>query len=164
MKKITNNINIEGAQLIFKNFSGEGSQYNQPGNRNFGVVLSDNLADQLLEDGWNVKYLRPREDDPEQKETPWLPVKVKFNKFPPIAQLITSGGKIKLNEDTIGQLDWTHIEDCDLIIRPYNYPAMNGREAGVSAYLKAIYVIPEENEFDMKYSEVPFADEAPFKG
>lgn len=157
-EKITSNINIEGAKLIFKNFQGKKTDYNKEGNRNFGVLLDDNLAEQLMADGWPVKFLKPKEDDPDQYEQPWLPVKVKFNPYPPIAVLINSRGKKKLDEETIDQLDWSIIKNCDLIIRPYNYPAMNKRPAGVSAYLKAIYVTISEDEFAEKYANIPDLD------
>lgn len=164
-EKRVDNIRIEGARLVFRNFAGKGSQYNDEGNRNFGVILDDELAERLKEDGWNVKYLKPRQDDPEQRETPWLSVKVKYGKIPPIATLINSRGKIKLDETTVGQLDWCIIRDCDLIIRPYHYPAMKGREAGISAYLKAIYVTIEEDEFDLKYGDLPdLVEETPYRG
>lgn len=157
-KRITSDIKISDARLIFRNFQGKASDFNDEGKRNFGVILSDDLADQLEVDGWRVKHLRPQPDDPDQYARPWLPVKVKFGKIPPIVVLINSRGKKKLNEDTIDQLDWTRIKNCDLIIRPYNYPAIKGRPAGVSAYLKAIYVTIDEDEFEMKYDDIPALD------
>lgn len=157
-QKIRSNINIEGAKLIFKNFQGKKTDFNDEGNRNFGVLLDEELAEKLKEDGWRVRYLRPRADDPEQYEQPWLSVRVKFNPYPPIAFLINSKGKKRLDEDTIDQLDWSNIKNCDLIIRPYNYPAIKGRPAGVSAYLKAIYVTIYEDEFAMKYNDIPDLD------
>lgn len=157
-ERVTSNINIEGARLIFRNFQGKKSDYNEEGNRNFGVLLDEELAERLKEDGWKVKYLKPREDDPEQYRHPWLPVRVKFNQYPPIIVLINSRGKKKLDEDTIDQLDWSVIKNCDLIIRPYNYPAIKGRPAGVSAYLKAIYVTISEDQFAQKYSDIPDLD------
>lgn len=159
VKKVTNNIFIEDAKLIFKNFQGKGTEFNAEGNRNFGVLLDDELAENLVADGWNVKHLKAREDDPDHYEQPWLAVKVKFGQIPPICQLINSRGKIKLNEDTIEQLDWSVIKTCDVIIRPYNYPAMAGRPAGVSAYLKAIYVTLDEDRFARKYADLPDLDE-----
>lgn len=154
-EKVTRNISIEGARLIFKNFQGKKTDYNDEGNRNFGVLLDDELAEELKREGWRVKYLRPRPDDPDQYEQPWLSVKIKFNPFPPIVTLINSRGKKKLDEETIDQLDWSIIRNCDLIIRPYNYPSVKGRPAGVSAYLKAIYVTIAEDEFERKYSDIP---------
>lgn len=158
-ERVTGNIYIEHAELIFKNFQGKRTDFNDEGNRNFGVKLDDRLAEDLIRDGWKVKYLKPREDDPEQYRQPWLSVKIKFNPYPPIAVLINSRGKKKLTEDTIDQLDWSRIENCDLIIRPYNYPAIKGRPAGVSAYLKAIYVTISEDEFAEKYADIPDLDE-----
>lgn len=157
-RKITSDIRISGARLIFKNFQGKKTTYNDEGNRNFGVIIDDDLAEQLKADGWRVKYRLPREDDPDQYEQPWLSVKVKFNPYPPIVVLINSKGKQKLTEENIDQLDWSRIVDCDLIIRPYNYPAIKGRPAGVSAYLKAIYVTISEDEFEKKYAAIPYLD------
>ena len=153
-KKITNNIKIEGARLIFKNFQGKGSTYNREGDRSFGVLLDEELVNDIEADGWNVKRLKPREDDPEQYCQPWLSVKVRFDPFPPTVVLISSKGKIKLNEETIGQLDWSIIKNVDLIIRPYNYPAMQGRPAGVAAYLKTMYVTISEDELAEKYADI----------
>lgn len=158
-RMVTSNVHIEGARLIYKNFKGKQTQYNAEGQRNFGVLLDDELAERLARDGWNVKHRKPREDDPEQYEQPWLPVKVKFGNIPPIAVLINSRGKVKLNEDTIDQLDWSRIKNCDLVIRPYNYPAFGGNSGGVAAYLRAIYVTVEEDEFELKYADIPDLDE-----
>lgn len=158
-KHVTNNIRIEGAKLIYRNFQGKGSQFNKEGNRTFGVLLDDELAKRLIDDGWRVKFRKPREDDPDQYEQPWMEVKVRFEPYPPVVVLINSKGKKKLDEETVGQIDWSRIIDCDLIIRPYNYPALQGRPAGVSAYLKAMYVTIEEDEFYKKYENIPDLDD-----
>lgn len=157
-EKRVSNVSIPGAQLIFKNFQGKRTDYNEEGNRNFGVLLDEELAEKLKMDGWKVRYLKPREDDPEQFEQPWLSVKVKFTPYPPIAYLINSRGKKKLNEDTIEMLDWSRITNCDLVIRPYNYKANTLRPAGIAAYLKAIYVTISEDEFEEKYGDIPELD------
>jgi hypothetical protein len=152
-------ITVEGAKIIFRNFQGKASDYNAAGNRNFGLLLEDDLADQLKADGWNVKYLKPRDEDEEDHRQAWLSVKVKYGKFPPIAMLITSRGKTRLTEETIDQLDYARIKNVDLIVRPYQYPAMNGRPAGISAYLKSIYVTIQEDALEEKYGSVPDADD-----
>lgn len=147
------NIQLEGARLIFKNFQGKKTNCNEEGNRNFGVLLPEDLAEELERTGWNVKRLKPREDDPNQYCQPWMSVKVRYGNIPPIAVLINSRGKRPLDEELIGQLDWTMIKNCDLIIRPYQYE-MQGKR-GVSAYLKAIYVTVQEDEFAEKYANIP---------
>lgn len=155
--KVTNNINLEGARLIFKNFKGEKKQWNAKDDRNFGVLIDHELAEQLEEDGWNVRYLKPREEGDEPQ--PWLKVKVKFGDYPPIVNFITSKGRRRLDEDTIEMLDYTPYKNVDLIIRPYNYPATEDRPGGVAAYLKSIYFTVFEDDFEKKYSDIPYLDE-----
>ena len=157
-KKVTGLITIEDARLIYKNFQGKPSMYNAEGNRNFGVLLTDELAERLIADGWRVKYLNPKEDDPEQYRQPWLPVKIKFGMYPPIAKIINDKGQKSLDEETIGMLDWTPARTVDLVIRPYNYPEQPGRPAGVSAYMKAIYYTVLEDPIAKKYEDIPDLD------
>lgn len=152
-------IMIEGATIIFRNFNGKATDFNAEGNRNFGLLLEEDLADKLKEDGWNVKYLKPRDEEEEKHPQAWLSVKVKYGKIPPIAMIITSRGKTRLTEETIGQLDWARIKNVDLIVRPYIYPAMNGRPSGISAYLKSIYVTIQEDALEEKYGSLPDADD-----
>ena len=49
---------IEDCQLIFRNFEGKEGQYNRKGDRNFAVILPQDVAHQMLKDGWNVRYLK----------------------------------------------------------------------------------------------------------
>lgn len=158
-KKARGLFTVENARIIFKNFAGKRTEFNDEGNRNFGLLISDEDAERLKEDGWNVKYLRPRPDDPDEYRQPWLPVKVKFGDYPPIVYLIKPNNgdprKVRLDEETIGQLDWANIESCDIQIRPYNYPARSGRPAGISAYLKCLYATIREDDLERKYGSIP---------
>ena len=147
-------ISIENARIRFLNFSGKAGRYNPEGRRNFCVLIDDDLADKLIEDNWNVKYLQPREED--EKPQAYLQVAVNFDNFPPKIVLITSGGKTRLDEDSVNILDWAEISNVDLIIRPYNWE-VNGKR-GRSAYLQALNVIQNIDRFAARYQK----DELPF--
>lgn len=157
-KRVTRKVVLEGAKLFFKNFQGKQGDYNNAGDRNFCVAIGDELAEELSAEGWNVKYRKPLPDDPEQYRQPYLCVKVRFDPYPPVIMLITSKGKVPMDEETVDELDRIYMKNVDLIITPYNYPAKNGRPAGVSAYLKALYVTMQEDDLQIKYGDVPYAN------
>lgn len=150
-ERITENIIIENARLIFKNFGGEASKYNRKGDRNFCVVIDDpEQAQGLANDGWNIKRLDPRDEDDEP--TYYITVKVNFDNEPiPVINMVTSITKKKtqLFEDTVQCLDYSRILTADVIIKPYNWE-VNGK-TGVSAYLQTLYVMIEEDPFAYKY-------------
>ena len=87
---VKNNITIEGVRIIFRNFSGKESTFNPAGRRNFCCLLDNDISEQLINDGWNVKYLKPR--DEEDSPQAYIPVAVSFEnpKAIPKIVLITS--------------------------------------------------------------------------
>ena len=148
---VEDNIRIEGARIGFRNFSGEEGRFNPKGRRNFCVFLEEDIAKDMEKEGWNVKWLQPREEGDELQA--YLQVKVVFGKIPPKIVLVTERGKTRLDEDTVNILDWAEIQNVDLVIRPYNWE-VNGN-TGVSAYIKTMYVTLREDEFESKYYDVP---------
>lgn len=154
---VTEELKFENCRIVCRNFAGVVSDKNKNGERNFGVILDEATAQRLEAIGWKIKRFNPRPDDPDQYAQPWLKIKVKFGKYPPIANIITSRGRTRLDENTIGMIDTCRIKNVDLIVRPYNYPETNFGPAGVSAYMKAIYVTILEDDFAMKYADIPEA-------
>lgn len=154
MAPVENTVLMENVRLIFRNFTGKEGQYNREGDRNFGVIIPDDTAEAMLADGWNIKYLKPREDDdPEEAPVAWLPVKVGYGKGrPPKIMMVTERGRTALDEDTVDTLDWADITNVDLIVRPYNYE-VSGR-TGIAAYVQSMYVTIEEDALERKYAEL----------
>lgn len=156
---------LEDVRIIFRNFEGKEGQYNRAGDRNFAVVLTKEMAEAMMEDGWNVKFPKTRPDiDPEEDtRDPYLQVTVGYKGRPPRIVAITSRGRTELSEENVEILDWVDIAKVDLVIRPYEWE-VNGR-SGVKAYLKSMYVTIDEDDLDRKYADVPDADleeEPPF--
>lgn len=147
-------VTIEDARIIFRNFAGKEGQYNREGDRNFGVILEPEVAKAMVEDGWNVKYLKPREGD--EEPTPWVQVSVSYKGRPPRVVMVTSRGRTTLGEDLVELLDWADLSTVDLILNPYEW-AVNGK-TGVKAYLKSIFVTIQEDELERKYADVPEID------
>ncbi len=145
------NVTIENVRIGFRNFAGKEGKFNPKGNRNFTMFLDEEIAQSLLKDGWNVKYLKPRNEDEEPQAM--LQVKVMFGKVPPNIILINSKGKTLLNEDNVNILDWAEIASVDVIIRPYQWNVSGNM--GIAAYLNKMYVTIVEDELEKKYDITP---------
>ena len=138
------------ARIIYRNFSGAESKFNRKGDRNFAVVIDDQqLAEDLRNDGWNIKIRPPRDIDDEPFM--YLPVKIKFNDRGPNVYLVTGDRMNRLDEDSIDCLDNVDILEVDLDVRPYDWE-INGKE-GRTAYLQSIKVTQRVDRFAAEYPE-----------
>lgn len=138
-------LQIDDARIVHRNFEGRGSQYNREGDRNFSLVIpTQEMADELIERGWNVKIKAPREDG----EDPFifLPVKVSFNDYGPAVYLQVGDKRVELDEESAKCLDNVDIISCDMDIRAYDWGPINGAY-GRSAYLQTIRVHQRVDRF-----------------
>lgn len=147
------NICIEGARIIFRNFQGKGDRFNPEGRRTFGVIIDNEQALDLIEEGWRIKYLNPREEGEEKQA--YLPVRVNYKTAPPSLYLVTKRTKTLLTEETVGTLDNAELENVDLVISPYHWsmPSKDGEDTGITAYIKSGYFTIVEDAFYEKYAK-----------
>lgn len=139
---------LEGISIMFRNFSGKEGRFNAAGKRNFCARLTDDMAAQLENEGWAVKYLEPREEG--DRRVPYIKVNVSFGKVPPKLYLVTKGGITALTEETVNMLDYAEIANVDLVLRPYNWDESG--TAAPSAYVKSMYVTVVEDPLEEKYA------------
>ena len=147
---------IDDARIIWRNFSGEKSQYNMSGKREFNLVIpNQEIADMLLADtneygnSWNVKMKPPMDEDGDPLL--YLKVGVKFNQYGPPIYVVSNGVQREISEEEVGMLDRMAIEKVDLDIRPYDWVTMEGtknEKRGRAAYLQSIKVYQKEIVYD----------------
>lgn len=154
-----NKLAIDNARIIFKNFTGKDDKFGREGDRSFSIVIEDDaLAEQLANDGWNVKPLTPR--DPDEKVNHFIKVKISFKVRPPKIWLLTNHKRALLDEDTIATLQYARIENADVVVSPWRWE-VNGK-TGIAAYLETLYVKIEDDPFADKYADYESSDEMPF--
>lgn len=154
-----NKLAIDNARIIFKNFTGKDDKFGREGDRSFSIVIEDDaLAEQLANDGWNVKPLTPR--DPDEKVNHFIKVKISFKVRPPKIWLLTNHKRTLLDEDTIATLQYARIENADAVVSPWRWE-VNGK-TGIAAYLETLYVKIEDDPFADKYADYESSDEVPF--
>ena len=143
-----NNIVVENARVLFRNFGGAPTKFNPGGKRTFSLVLDDETAEAAARDGWNVKVLANR-DDPDDV-TYHLPVEVSYRVKAPEVHMLSGGVDTLVGEETIGLLDSADIKSIDIVVTPYKWEM--GGKSGVKAYLKTMYVVLEDSPFAAKYA------------
>lgn len=153
-------ITFPDAEFIFRtNFRGEKSQYNKMGRKEFNVIVpGEDLANRLIDDGWNIKHTTVRDEGDEP--TYFLPVTVAFDNYPPDVYLIDSvtRKRVKLDDDTIGQLDYADIVKVNLEVSGYTWN-VDGR-SGIKAYASILHVFVKPNPFADDLEDDP--EEVPF--
>jgi hypothetical protein len=148
MPRNDRNRTLEDITIAFRNFAGKEDVYNRAGDRNFAILLDETAARNMEQDGWNVKYLREREEGDGQQA--YIQVAVSYKNRPPKVCMITSKGMTYLSEAEVELLDWADIETADATLSPYDW-AVNGK-SGTKAYLHALYVKIEEDYLQSKWT------------
>ena len=153
---------LENKDIYFKNFKGASGIFNKEGDRNFGVYLSDEMAEELGGRGWNVKHVN-KETSPNYGR-PYLKVLVRPNWRPtPKIYKITSKNKMRLNEESLEDLDDYVFDRIDMkITRVY----LKRYDQWTQCLEKGFFTMAED-ELDIMYPDefTPFEedDDNPFE-
>lgn len=155
---------IENANIFWLNFSGAERQYNPAGRRNFCVDLDEELANQLIAEGWNVHVRPPREEGQDTKYH--IQVELRFNHdmpvYDPEVYLIAGQNMKRLSEEEVHILDDAEILNVDLEINPHDWGSAKGGDPAIKAYVKKLYVTIQPNLFDLKYANLQNPDDLTF--
>ena len=159
-------------EILFCNLEGRAEGFNNQGARNFRLKFNDDdFAKSLADDGWNIKIYTPKNDDYDPYY--YLTVKAKFRvdsatvRQDPEIHMINSKNDILLGAQNMADLDAKfrarEVNACDLVIQPYYWSNSNmGSGDGITAYLKQMWAVVNDNPFAERYSnrnddfEVPF--------
>ncbi len=149
---MTSSIVLENVQLIFRNFEGRPDKYDAYGKRQFNVLLDEALANELTEQGYNVKPLKKLDEDDEQKYH--MNVRVNFDsRRPPRVTMLgfvdgEEVSRVDLDASTVGILDGSNVISADIEINPYEW------EPGkLKGYLDRAFVAVEMSYLDAKYAD-----------
>lgn len=147
---------IKDAKIVSKtrNFSGNNpGKFDKPGERNFTVFIDPEKVDisKLIEEGWNIKTGKVNPEDLD--EVPPYFLRIHANWFPlddsrsglnPLIVKVVDGEKIRLDEESVKDLDTDEILKCNLTITGR---WMDSRTyTGVVAYLKKMVVVVSSDD------------------
>lgn len=157
------------APLIYKHFNGAENPKNRDGDRNFGLILTPEQAEQLASADYNVKTrkaLEANDEYPERPEQHFIICKLGYNSkiAPPRVVMIscvtpTSCKRNELLENQVSLLDTANTVKADCKVGPYDW----GDEAdgGRTAYANSLFVTVNLDPVEAKYDDIPWADSDP---
>ena len=152
-----NNINITDGVIAYSNFAGRPTDYNPNGGvRTVTFVIPNDIAQSLIDDGWNVR-LQTFKNDPEREPRYLLECKFSYKTRDgrprdPKIFIVRDDGLVHMTEDTVGTLDAADILSVDAVIGPSYWEWGGG--SGIAAYINSMYVTIKENPIDEKYRKM----------
>lgn len=152
--KVGDIVTVQNARILWPNFGGVKDKFNSEGDRNFNLELTEEEAERLAADGWNVKCKPSRPDDPESGERCVLKITVNFDgKKPPkvIGRGSLTRKETQYHGGIAGLIDAAEIVTADISFVAYFWEMPNGN-IGLTAYLRTMYFILQEDELDLKWN------------
>ena len=136
--------------LLFRNFSCKDGKF-KAFYPNFNAVITPECAHRLADEGYNIKEYEDRDGNTMYR----IKVNVRFDNFPPKVFKVCGKRKIRLDDETIADLDRDEIVKLDMMI---------SLSSGGATYLSTGYFTIDEDEIDKLYEfddedddeEIPF--------
>lgn len=151
---------VEHAAILWSNFGGnkrEGLSSNSD-KRTVNLVLSDDFADRLASEGWNVRERSSnREDEPSTKFTEL--VLNPESEYPPKVWLLNdyNGDKTRQlikTDAELKKLDGFTYSDITIEINPYVHGRKNSAGTTIKGYITEIVLVQQiDNSIMDKYAE-----------
>lgn len=135
-------VNIENTRFIFMtNFSGDPERDNFGSDaRKANLVIPDyDQAMELIDQGFNVRATKPRQDDEEDfVPTYFISVNANYDTdWPPKIYLVTGDEEPRLlDEESVGIIDKCYVLNVNAVLNPYE----NQRTGRKSLYVRTMYV------------------------
>lgn len=133
----------------FSNFDGRQSTFNDEGDHNFTLIIDEEKAHEMIAEGWNVRRMEGREegDPPEYL----LKVKISYRFEAPAVFILKGSRRFRADQADLQDIKRETVKQIDVIVSPK--PWVHGRDTGVSAYVKEMYVQINESRFAAKYAD-----------
>lgn len=136
-------VSIENTRFIFEtNFSGDPRRDKFGSDKRYvNIIIPDGLAEELVDEGFNVRSTDPK--DGEYEKTYFVKATVNYDsKYPPRIYLV-SGDNVPelLDIESVGVIDTMYIRNVNVILSKY----YNTKNDKWSLYVRTMYV---EQELD----------------
>ena len=147
----TNTVTLNNVGIIFPNFAGRTDQYNKTGIRNFSVTISNDTAEAMLADGFNVKFPKPNpEIDPDDdRRLPTLNITVSndHDNIPYGIRIFLVDGENEQRVDNtnLDMLDGLDIDYANVKFSIYDW-SVNGT-SGRKPYLQSLQLFLKDYSF-----------------
>lgn len=145
-------VKLTDARIFKKNFTGKYvPPYNPEGSRNFLVELPEDVAEQMMADGWKVKHSKPNENY-DGDGIYYIMVQVGYAYKPPTIQRICKDSVKFLDERNVSILDRDRIISSKMVIRSRYWGENKDK---IKAYLQElkVEVMPNDISDFMDYEE-----------
>ncbi len=142
---------IENAPVKYRNFSGAKTQMNKEGDVNFEIVIDEEVAKNMMKDGWYIKEDTSNPDKTEYR------IKLRLGEFgePEVYVIGEDGNAIPFHRGKWRRIDKMTISFVDVVFHQSKKTFEYQGGEYYSAYVDELYVNIVESDLKKKYGIAP---------